>query len=317
MRIVKDINLAMAVTHGGTFHCDEVMATVILELYHQAIGINEMTVCRVNRYDPQEHPGHHAYVYDIGGGNWDHHQRGGNGSRDNGIPYSSCGLIWRDFGMTVCDGRWSLAETKAIWQNIDKDLIQPIDSVDCGTMPRTDYPVQPLTVSSVISAFNPNWDDNLDLDCAFRRAFDYAYATFHMIYNRAVAKVKAANEVYKILDGAKDPRIMILEKYLPWIDIILNPDDNHVNRASKVLVGIYPAHRGGYQWRTVPDREGSYGMRAPAPTKWWGQSGDAIREITGVKTANFCHPNGFIGGAETLEDAITMATLLVNGKTSV
>ena len=37
-------------------------------------------------------------VLDIGGGKYDHHQRGGNGARENGVPYASCGLIWREFG---------------------------------------------------------------------------------------------------------------------------------------------------------------------------------------------------------------------------
>ncbi len=44
-------------------------------------------------------------VIDVGGeynadtGRFDHHQRGGAGERENGIPYSSFGLIWQKYGL--------------------------------------------------------------------------------------------------------------------------------------------------------------------------------------------------------------------------
>ena len=37
-------------------------------------------------------------VYDIGGGEFDHHQKNRNGQRENGIYYSSIGLLWKKFG---------------------------------------------------------------------------------------------------------------------------------------------------------------------------------------------------------------------------
>ena len=46
-------------------------------------------------------------VYDIGGGEFDHHQAGGNGQRDNGVKYASCGLIWKSYGkkyLEKCQG---------------------------------------------------------------------------------------------------------------------------------------------------------------------------------------------------------------------
>ena len=34
-------------------------------------------------------------LVDIGGGKFDHHQKNGNGKRENGISYASAGLVWQ------------------------------------------------------------------------------------------------------------------------------------------------------------------------------------------------------------------------------
>ena len=36
---------------------------------------------------------------------------------------------------------------------------------------------------------------------------------------------------------------------------------------------------------------------------------DELRQISGIKTLRFCHPNGFLAAADTLEDAVKAARL--------
>ena len=95
IRTTNSIQKANLITHGGVFHADDVMATVILE---KVFG--DVTVCRV--LEVPEKLNSNVIVYDIGCGKWDHHQKGGNGVRKNGsnvgVPYAAAGLIWRDFG---------------------------------------------------------------------------------------------------------------------------------------------------------------------------------------------------------------------------
>ena len=43
------------------------------------------------------------------------------------------------------------------------------------------------------------------------------------------------------------------------------------------------------------------------PKEWRGLTGEELQKVTGVPDAVFCHPAGFIGGAETLEGAVEMA----------
>lgn len=62
--MTKNIETATAVTHGGTFHADEVFATVILE---KVFG--DLTICRTFRIP--EDLKDEVVVYDIGYGRFD------------------------------------------------------------------------------------------------------------------------------------------------------------------------------------------------------------------------------------------------------
>lgn len=317
MRVVHTIEKANAITHGGTFHADDVVGAVILDLWRQAMGLDELKVYRAfgsaeaSIPDEAKNPSRITFgttiAYDVGGGRYDHHQPGGNGRRMNDVPYAACGLIWRDFGMELCKRS---SDPTRMWRMVDVELIQAVDAVDCGEMPRTDYPIQPCSLSSVIAAFNPNWDDKISFDDAFEKAVEFATLAFLQVVERAFSNVAA----YELInDGIKrsSGHIMVLDKYAPWIGPVMHPSEDVRDAAANLLFVVYPANRGGYQWRGIPDRDGSYGLRKAAPTTWWGLKGEELQKVCGVATAKFCHPNGFIGGADTLEDTILMARLAV------
>lgn len=87
LTLTQDKTQVTAITHTGVFHADEVMATAILL---KARG--ELNLMRT--FKVPEDISEDVIVYDIGGGKYDHHQKGGNGARENGVPYSSAGLLW-------------------------------------------------------------------------------------------------------------------------------------------------------------------------------------------------------------------------------
>ena len=91
IKLTKNINEANCITHSGTFHADEIFATLILSKI-----LPEIVLIRIPEL--VEKPNESALVYDIGAGKYDHHQLGGNGQRPNGIKYAACGLIWKEFG---------------------------------------------------------------------------------------------------------------------------------------------------------------------------------------------------------------------------
>jgi uncharacterized UPF0160 family protein len=82
------------VTHSSEFHADDVLAVAVVCLYLDKKGANyEIIRSRekdlINKGDYVLDVGG---VYDISKNRFDHHQIGGAGVRENGIPYAAFGL---------------------------------------------------------------------------------------------------------------------------------------------------------------------------------------------------------------------------------
>jgi uncharacterized UPF0160 family protein len=280
------IDQASHITHGGVFHADEVMATAILS------AIEPIALNRTFRVPEDTN----AFVYDIGGGQYDHHQRGGNGARENGVPYSSAGLIWRDFGH-------KLVSCEQAWAFVDQELIQGIDAVDNGVLPDIDYPAKPASISDLISGSNPDWDSEVKPDDAFLEAVAFAQG----ILARAIASAESKARAKALVDTAieaSEERIIVLPQFAPWQEYVLTSEDP---KAAEALYVVFPSNRGGYNVQAIPDAIGSFGNRKPLPESWRGVPANDLQAVSGVADANFCHKGGFIGGADSLNGALAMA----------
>lgn len=288
-------------THSSTFHADEVMATAIIA---EMSGKEEIRVYRTNRMD-DVYPSPDSIVYDIGHGQYDHHQKGGNGYRENGVPYSSCGLIWRDFGMRIC---CTEGNPMLMWRLIDESLIQGIDAVDNGTMPKVDYPCSIMSLSGIISSFNTNWDeDSRFQDKRFLAAVELARKIFSNAVYSAKSKARAFDGVMRAVDKSSKG-LMILDEFMPWQEFLFSCDtEERIDKAKGILYVVYPGNCGGYQWRVVPTAPGSFEQRNHVPKEWLGLRDAELQKVSGVATATFVHPNGFIGSAEEKSDCIDMA----------
>ncbi len=283
---IVTIDNATHITHGGVFHGDEVMATAILS------AIGPVALARTFRVPESTE----AIVYDIGGGQYDHHQRGGNGARENGVPYSSAGLIWREYGrrLVSCEEAWSF---------VDQELIQGIDAVDNGNFPGVDYPAKLATISNLISGFNPDWDSEQKADDAFLEAVAFAQGVLARAIRSAESKVRAKALVDTAI-VASEERIIILPQFAPWREYVLTSTDA---KAIEALYVVFPSNRGGYNVQAIPDTIGSFGNRKPLPEAWRGLPANDLQAASGVADANFCHKGGFIGGADSLNGALAMA----------
>ena len=270
---------ASYITHGGVFHADEVMATAILS------AIETVTLNRTFRVPEDTN----TFVYDIGGGQYDHHQRGGNGTRENGVPYSSAGLIWRDFGKKLV--------------SCDQELIQGIDAVDNGVLPGVDYPAKPANISNLISGFNPDWDSEVKPDDAFLEAVAFAQGVLARAIASAESKARAKALVDTAIEASEE-RIIVLPQFAPWQEYVLTSEDP---KAAEALYVVFPSNRGGYNVQAIPDAVGSFGNRKPLPESWRGVPANDLQAVSGVADANFCHKGGFIGGADSLNGALAMA----------
>ncbi len=299
MKMTKNIAEATAITHGGKFHADEVMATVILMKVFGNITVSRTFIVPEDLKED-------VIVYDIGFGQYDHHQKGGNGARENEVPYAACGLIWKKFGKKIVA---DTSNPNLVWNLIDKDLIQGIDACDNGVMPKADFAAQTMNLSSIISGFNPNWDSKEDSDIAFAKAVKFAEVVFDNTLASAISKANAQQIVEDAIEKVQvEEHIMVLDRFVPWQEYVFSSKNP---KASEILFVIFPSNRGGYNWQCVPDGLGSFEQRKSVPEDWKGLRGADIQRVTGINTATFCHPAGFIGGAETFADAFALAKIAV------
>ena len=94
------------VTHSGKFHCDEVFAYAILRA---ALGLHQPGVDHAlvrSRDAAVIASGDVVWdvglVFDAPAGRFDHHQRGAP-VRPDGTPFSSAGLVWREYGVAAVE----------------------------------------------------------------------------------------------------------------------------------------------------------------------------------------------------------------------
>lgn len=160
---ITDKNEAKFMTHNGPFHADDVFATVLLEKLY-----GDILLARVNEV-PSDRD---VFAYDIGFGRYDHHQED-KAVRDNGIHYSSIGLIWRDYGTEILNKMGITDHLEDYLIDVDELLILPIDALDNGEGKRL-----PATVTSVIGMMNPFWNQTETSDEAFIHACELARKVF-------------------------------------------------------------------------------------------------------------------------------------------
>lgn len=286
IKLVNDIKQANCITHSGTMHADEVFATAFLELY-----LNDIKLIRVSNVEKDISKD--VLVYDIGRGKFDHHQDDAE-IRENGIKYSSVGLLWKYFGKDYLKKN-NIANVDEVFKAIDKDLIEGIDAVDNGIFPEIEANYKLKTLSDIIKIFNPSSFSNEDESTQFLKAENFAKEIFIETLYNVIGKIKAKEIVNEIINKT-DGVILELEEYLPYEEAILTNE-----KANELLFVIYPSNRGGYAIKTIPRSIEDKTDRLLLPKEWAGLSNKELEEVTNVEGALFCHTNRFIATAKTKE----------------
>lgn len=301
IKLTKDITEANCVTHAGTFHADEVFATIILSKIMENITLIRLPEIKDDMTGKM--------VYDIGGGTFDHHQFGGNGERENGVKYAACGLIWKEYGKKVLENIQGI-DVDFVWDMIDKNLIQFIDSNDNGQLPRLEVDFKNVHLASIIGQMNPFWNEEVDADERFFEALKIA----EVIFDRTVTSMVSKYRAKSIVDDAianTEGQILVLDVYAPWKDFL---NDSENPKAKDILFAIFPSNRGGYSIYTIPVEKDSFESRKLLPSAWAGLRDEELQKVTGVKTARFCHNARFICTCETLEDAKILAQMALENE---
>lgn len=299
INIVNNQNDDTFITHKGTFHADEVMATCIL-----INKFGNINLCRTNEVINKN-----AFSYDIGFGKFDHHQADYNEVRGNGIKYASSGLLWKDYGRDILKNM-NVSFVEELFEDIDKSLIMDIDRDDNGQALDTQLSIKIQSIPSIIGNFNPAWNDDKSEDDSFLEAVFFANTIFNKIVKRLVSKYDAKTIIEEKINESHDD-ILVLDCYMPWKDIVLSSSNP---KANDILYAIFPSKRGGYNVVGVPDKIGSFDVKKPFPKKWAGLDSDSLKKNSGVKTISFCHKGLFICACKTFNDALLIAEIAKNNE---
>ncbi|MBR2669448.1 MAG: MYG1 family protein [Solobacterium sp.] len=309
-------------THDGLFHADDVFASALLSLMAEDVHIVRGSDLEIPEDTDK------WIIFDIGGGELDHHtpeNKENNGVHPGtGIPYASCGLVWKKYYKDIleaqnCPERY----TEIVFSRLDTSLIQGIDAEDNGYDPvgaelerlpnlqadlrneisyasRTSF-----TISQVIKDFNPPWNSDIDPYDAFLDAVSFAKDVLLNRLDSIISSLDGRDYILRAIDYSAN-HLMILDEFAPWEGVLYSQRNNP--KAQDIWYVISPALRGGWniQCALVNSNDRSV-FRHPLPEEWYGLRYEELQKVSGIKTAIFCHPSGFLAGTETMEDALAMA----------
>ena len=281
MKLVTDIKEAKYITHSGTMHTDEVFATAFLDLLKKDITLIRVPQVEIDKIEKD------VLVYDIGRGKYDHHQDDAK-TRENGIKYSSFGLLFQEFGKEYLK-QLKIEDIEEVFNTIDKELVEGIDAVDNGVFPEINANFKVKTLDDIIKACNPSFGSNQDENEQFIKAVGIAKIII-------LQKLKVTEKDY-----------IELEEYIPYEETILkNEEGNHI------LFALYPSNRGGWGIKTIKKSAEDKTDRLSFPENWAGLENQELEKITGIKDVTFCHSGRFLMTCKTKEAAYKVLEKVLN-----
>ncbi|MDO8510200.1 MAG: MYG1 family protein [bacterium] len=287
-------SISEIVTHNSRFHTDDVFAVAALTLL-----LGEVRVIRTREpsaFADADYVVDVGNLYDPGARRFDHHQEGGAGARQNGVPYASFGLVWKTYGKEI-------AGSEAVFEKIDQKLVQPIDAMDNGIdilMPKN--AVSPYLIQDITFAFGSSWKEkDRDIDAAFMEMVGLAKKILEREIIRSRDEIEATTYVEEAYRRADDKRVVVLEDAYPYDALVSHHEVLYVVRPN-----IQSAN-----WKVEAVSAGlrTYAVRKPLPAEWAGKRDEDLAALTGVADALFCHNGRFLAVAGSKAGALSLAKL--------
>ncbi|MEA3398974.1 MAG: MYG1 family protein [Patescibacteria group bacterium] len=286
------------VTHNGAFHADDLFATAALSILNKG----NIKIIRTRDLETKG-----DYIYDIMGQYdpdndiFDHHQKGGAGVRDNGIPYAAFGLVWEKYGEQICG-------SKEVAQKIDKKVVQPIDAKDNGVdVSESIFPgIKEYSAQHFFLNYCPTWkEDDINVDKIFKKQVKEAIKALKREIKVAQDDVEGEKIIMNAYNNIEDKRIVIINQFFPRYLI-----QNTLSTLEEPIYIIYPSrHSDLWKVEAVKKTPTTMESRKAFPEEWRGSVGDEekLKKITGDPEIIFCHNSGFLIVTETKESAIKLA----------
>ena len=296
--IMKITKIKKLITHNGSFHADDIFACAALCLMLKKKG-EEFEIIRTR---DEEIIKNGDYVFDVGGiydekiNRFDHHQREGAGARENGIPYSSFGLVWKKFGEIIM-------ESKQGAELIEERVVAPIDAFDNGfDLVENKYEITPYYIQHFFLSMRPTWkekeksDDEMFLKCV---------AIAKEVLKREIIQTQdfllAQEAVVSIYKNTQDKRVIVLDWHYP--------SEYVLNNFPEPLFEVYPRTDNLWAVRAIRKNPKTFINRKDLPKCWAGLRDEDLVKVSSVTDAVFCHRGLFLAVAKSKEGAVKLAEL--------
>jgi uncharacterized UPF0160 family protein len=302
------MNPRKLITHNGSFHADDIFAAATLSLYLESRG-EPYEIIRTR--DPKIIE-EGDFVFDVGGvynaekNRFDHHQMGGAGRRVFGegddkveIEYAACGLVWKKFGIELCD-------SQNMVDLIEKRLFAPIDAGDNGlNLIDHKYEISPYFLQHAMFAMRPTWkEEELSEDVMFLKSVEIAKIILSREIIGAQDAILAEKLVLDVYHNTLDKRILFLDKNYPYEHTLQNYPE-------PLFVIHYKESSKHFMVRAVRQDPKTFKNRKDFPSSWAGLRDEELQSVTGVPDAVFCHRGLFLAVSNSKEGAIKLAQIAV------
>ena len=234
IQMTKNIDKANCITHSGKFHVDDVISTIFVSKIMENVVLMRIPIIQNRNLK-------NKIVYDIGLGEFDHHQKNRNGQRENGIYYSSIGLLWKKFGKKYLE-KLNVKYIDKTFEYMDKELIQYIDASDNM---QTEYLENKIT-PEFVKLCNPEWNEDIPEDEAFINALKVADEFWNIYIKHAIAEVEAIEIILDKIEKSKKC-YLIFDREMPYKKAI------KIANSDKIKYMIFKSRREGYDIRAVTD----------------------------------------------------------------
>lgn len=294
------------ITHNGSFHADDLFAAATLALVLEKKR-ERYEIIRTRAPEILETG---DYVFDVGGiydpntNRYDHHQKGGAGTRENGIPYSAFGLVWKHFGLEL------LAGNEKAFTLLDKKIVSPFDAIDNG-IDVTDSKfkdVFPFSASEVFLIFSPTWkEDGSKIDKIFVEQVEEAKRILAREIKVILDDLEAETLILECYNNAKDKRIVELTNSFPRYLY-----QRVLSGLSEPIYLLYKSeHTDEWKVEAISKSPETFESRKLFPESWRGfiDYDPKASEVIGIPGIQFTHNSGFLAGVSSREGAFKLAEL--------